>query len=560
MLTGKKLQWLIPCLLYIAVAGPARRVEGPDLVPTPDSIEYAMLAGCLADFDPPLIQIDQGQYPSRYPLVFPLALVPFAWIFNFDETKYHWAAFLYGLLTVILMARTAGWILADRRAGSVAAMFWAVHPQTVYGATHLMAETALTTGFFVMLELARPWITLHSHRRTFLRAMALGIVTGLLTVAKAPYGIWAVMMAFMFLASRRQGCRGTLAGMAVGFSAILSVEWIYRAWAFGDGRVNGYTWWEPRYYSEFLHIFNIGYLLEPWNLSSISGNALYYGKMLLGQSDEFYSRYMGICFMISLAGWFLFRTRRNGRFGVTSILFIWGLTGVLFCGLYFFQSSRFPHLWIPLIDMLVAWGLFWGPRRQFLSRGLFGRFKVPQVSRWACMAVIIMLLYGEIRRSVEQYHGPHKDRRMEIQAPHVRSLLERVSPGDWVFSNYEIVLVSRWCPSPGRTGLLYTTGVDSWMNSHAHAIATLDIQPRNTSDKLSTMFDIEGNWNLSPGEESECFGGTGSAWLLIFDPDWFPYTGTYLEKTVYPELNRRLKLEPIQAAGNMQLYRMTPRQ
>ena len=93
-----------------------------------------------------------------------------------------------------------------------------------------------------------------------------------------------------------------------------------------------------------------------------------------------------------------------------------------------------------------------------------------------------------------------------------------------------------------------------------YAIATLDIQPRNRSDKLSTMFDIEGNWNLSPDEESEYFGGTGSAWLLIFDPDWFPDTGIYLEETIYPELNRRLKLEPIQAAGNMQLYRMTPRQ
>ena len=162
-MSTKKLYWLLPCLLYCLTAGPARRVEGPDLVPTPDAIEYSLLANALATFNPPLIQIDQRLYPSRYPLGFPLTLVPFTWIFSFDETKYHWAAFIYGLLAVFLMARTCGWLLADRRAGSVAALLWAAHPQTVYSATHVMSESALTAGFFVMLELARPWTVSYTH-------------------------------------------------------------------------------------------------------------------------------------------------------------------------------------------------------------------------------------------------------------------------------------------------------------------------------------------------------------------------------------------------------------
>ena len=85
-------------------------------------MENYLLANALATLNPPHTQIDQRLYPSRYPLGFPLTLVPFTWIFSFDETKYHWAAFIYGLLAVFLMARTCGWLLADRRAGSVAAL------------------------------------------------------------------------------------------------------------------------------------------------------------------------------------------------------------------------------------------------------------------------------------------------------------------------------------------------------------------------------------------------------------------------------------------------------
>ena len=400
---------MVPCLVYLWAVGGARHQDGSDLLPAPDAEEYALLAGRLAHFQAPLIPIGVYDYPARYSLAYPALLAPAAALLRFDVTRYWLAAAFFGLVAVGLMARAGAWMLGSRLAGGMAATFFALHPQTVAAATCVMSETGILMIFFLMLELARPWLTSAREDRKktgggdgdllgretvetvsgirpsatprinpganekelipvhapigpgILRAGALGLALGWLTLAKAPFAYWAVALAGLAMAraliTRNRRAWGAFAALAGAGLACALGDLLYRRWALGAWSMNGYQFWAPQYYKEFLKTFNVSYFFEPASFYSTTGSLAYYGRMLLGLSDDFYGRYMAPVAAAALVA--LAWPGRGGQPSARVVLLMtgWAAVGALFCGLYFYQDVRFPQLWVPLMDWLVAWGL-----------------------------------------------------------------------------------------------------------------------------------------------------------------------------------------------------------
>lgn len=572
----RSLFWVIPGLIYLYAVGQASHGDGKDLWPAPDAQEYALLANRLAHFELPLIPIGLHDYPSRYSLAYPLLLTPFAWLFRFDITHYLWASAFFGLLAVVLIARTGRWILGSRLAGGLAAAFWALHPQTVWAATHNMSETAMTMVFFLTLGLARPWIDLHRREdgtaRTIWRAGLLGLAIGWLTLAKAPFVYWALVLAIL-IAVRATGRRrhAPVAAFILTGLACAAADAIYRRWAFGAWGLNGYAYWYPPVYNEILSTFHWKYFWTPWSVTSPSGNLILYSKMILGLTNEFYSPFMGIAAIASLAC--LVWPWRRGRPGwiLVGTMAGWGVVGFCFCGLYFYPSVRFPQLWIPLVDLLVAWGLVWVP--------FWRPFRQVRVVRWArllALGVAVLLVRGEYRRI--SWNTDHST------VPYVkilRPMLKKVPKGAWLFTNYELPLVAQYRVKPGPTGALHSYLLDcGWMNVHLFTIDTFGLQPRRLRPEArewlrkipaawengpTELIGLDRAWRLTREERSQIFKRT--AWLLVVSPPYSPATGRYFEQVILPLLKQDLhvvvekKVELVlkKEIGSITLYRAEPR-
>ncbi|MCL5269623.1 MAG: hypothetical protein M1457_03495 [bacterium] len=571
----RQLYWLLPALAYAWAVALAPRATGIDCFPTPDAEEYALLANRLAAGAPPLIGIGLNDYPSRYPLAYPLLLTPFAWICHFDITRYHWAASFYGLLAVVLMARVGAWMLGSRAAGGLAAMFWAWHPETVRLATVNMSETALTMMIFGALALARPWLTERrdesatAARRSGWRGGALGLALAWLTLAKAPFAWWALaltaIIAGQAMVDRRYRALAALTAVGAGCAA---GDLLYRRWAFGQWGMNGYQYWFPGIYDSVLATFNWKYLFNPWLETMPEGNLVHYGRMVLGRTYDFYSGYMAATAGASLACllWPWRRGRPSGT--VVTLMGGWGIVGVAFCGLYFYQEERFPFLWIPVVDMLAAWGLAQAWTWVWLRRGWRRRIKANQWGRLICVAVAFILVRGEYRR-IEPILAS-SDR--EPTARTIERLLAKVPEGAWVFGNYEVPLVDQYRATPGPTGALYIYLLDGFQNGFPLQIESLDLRPHGPRRDArrwakpvpaawrtgpTALIDMDDQWLLTPEERREIFARP--VYLLVVRPRDFPLTEDHLREVVWPMLDRETTVETIQTRGHVTLYRGLPR-
>lgn len=590
----------------------ASHLAGWNLFPIPDAEEYALLATRLAQFKAPLVGVGLHDYPSRYALAYPLLLVPFAWLFHFDVTQYFWASAFFGLAAVLLIARSGRWLLGSRLAGGVAAALFALHPMTIEVATANMSETALVMMFFLMLELARPWLTrgqgdaqltdsglprsdpdgaavfgvrqlaaalpgrsLLRCEPSLWRAGLLGLALGWLTIAKAPFAYWALALAVLVFARSfvRRRFMPFIALALAGLACALA-DALYRRWAFGAWGMNGYAYWFPSVYMEFLKTFHWRYLFTPWDATAPAGNLRYYGEMLLGRTPEFYSKYVALC--AALGGAALAWPWRRGRPSrsekkILGLMVGWLFIGFLFCGFYFFQSGRFPFLWIPAIDLAAAWGLVWITRWRPLRRGTLGRLKAPLLARVALLLCVALLLRGEYRRvrfaderAVATYAG------LSFSRPS-RTLLASVPEGAWVLTNFNLPLVEQCRATPGPTGSLYTTFLDNGyplMNGHVFSVGTQGLEPRRRRfdvvrwlQKIPSAWENgpteligpDKRWNLAPGERLELFARP--VYLLIVRPPFPPVTGQYLDSTVMPLLEKELWVKAVKRVGKVTLYR-----
>jgi hypothetical protein len=569
--------WALPCLCFLWAVLPAPRIDGHDLFPVPDAEEYALIAQRLAHGRAPLLAVGLQEYPPRYALAFPLFLAPFERLMGDDLTRLHWVAALAALAAVWMMARVGAWMLGSRWAGGLAAMFWALHVQTVEASLAVMSETTLTLGFFAALALGRPWLEPGDRRRPVgvARAAALGLVLGWLTLAKAPFAWWAAALAALAL---RDGLRrrrwAPFAALTACGLAWLALDVAYRRWALGGFGHDGYAYWFPLIYSDLTRVFNPRYLWRPWSTAWTDGpNAFYYGKMLLGRTHDFYSPYMPWCVAAAVIG--LFWPGRRGRPGrlLVALMAGWAVLGLAFCGTYFWQSPRFLLLWMPPLDMAAAWGLirmpFWRPLRR---RRLAGW----PLARWgqvAALAAILVLARGEIWRVRGLEHAPDDARRLRLPySDQVQSLLARVPEGALLATNYQLPLVDALRPHPGPTVALNAWPEDGYyMNGHAEAIWHYKLAPRGSRPAMQRRVDpMPAAWRSGPSllispedlwlvSEQEFRALLARPfYALVLKPVALPSSGRHFDATIRPMLAARARLEPIQSTPDVTLYALAP--
>ncbi len=573
-----RLTWLIPCLLYLFAVARAPDRHGRELTPTPDALEYALLAQRLAEFEAPLIPIGLFEFPSRYPLSFPLLQAPFARVLPLERLWLMVA--LMGLGAVGMTARVGGWLTGSRAAGGLAAAFLAWHPQFIDAAIHNMSETSLLLGWLLLLEAARPWLQSgRATRAPLARAAAAGLLLGWLAVAKAPFAYWAPALALLMLIHPRQtGLRrfGPAALLLAVWLTAHAADLLYRQWAFGDWRMNGYAYWHPPLYQQLGTIFNPRYLLAGWEGMNPGGgppppgNILFYGRALLGLTHDFYSPYMGVLILASAAGLVWPGRRGRPRAHALAVLAGWMATGFLFLGLYHFQSPRLALPWVVPLDWLAAWGLTRLPLMALLRRGWARRRDLNSWAQLGALLVAAVLLRGEYRR-IDAIYFESPDHARPALTTILPRLLDRVPAGDWLLSNYELPLISHLRPSPGPNAALYVSMLDyPYLNGHVLRVWEFELKPRRLHrPAMRWLEEIPLNWLagstlvINPSDEWQLAApdrrrllAPRPVWLLLVRPWEFEPTRRHLERTILPMLAGEAHIEPVARAAHATLYRL----
>lgn len=563
------LYWLIPCLVYGWAVLHSPTKLGRELFPTPDAIEYAMLANRLAHLEAPLIQVGVWEFPSRYPLSYPILLAPFAWVFNVNRL---WiASALMGLAATGLIARLGRWLMGSRAAGGLAALFWALHPTTLSSATLAMSEMGLMLVWLLLLELARPWIEQRGARQTLARAALAGLAVGWLSVAKAPFTYWAGALGLMMLL---WGRRRDVLVFGGAIAACFAANILYQRWAFGVWGMNGYRFWDPMDYTDLGVTFNLSYLTEGWKGlipgSRPPSNLEYYGRAVFGLTHDFYAPYMGVTVIAAAlcAVW----PRRRGRPTRPAVLLMagWALTGATFCLLYFFQAVRFAFIWIVLADLLAAWGLIHVPLWAPLRRGPARRFGLKIWAQLIALLVAVLLLRGEWRRDRAMYFQSDLHGRSCL-ADTIPALLERVPAGEWLISGYELPLIPFYRSTPGPNVALYASAQDfGLLNGHVYTTSALNLKSRRTNKQqaqyidpipydwwpgTSLLINPAGHWQINAGERRRLFEGK-PVWLLMARPTAFEPSTVYQRDVIWPILLKEARVELVKSLGEASLYKV----
>lgn len=564
--------WLLPCLIYGWAIWHSPHSFAEDLIPTPDAMEYAMLAERLAHGQAPLIQVGLWDFPSRYPLSYPLLLAPFTWALSINQL---WmAAALMGLVATFMLARVGRRLLGSRVAGGLAAAFFALHPQTISAATLNMSEMGLILVWLCMLELSYPWLksaTAAEIRPRTGRALLVGIAVGWLALAKAPFIYWgAVIGLLMLLRGRRRDVAAFVAAIGACFAAHL----VYQRWAFGMWGMNGYEYWFPFVYDSFWKTFNTRYMFAGWNGfnpgAHTPGNIEYYGAQLLGRTHDYYSPYMAATIATALVCVLWPRRRGRPTRPIVAVLGGWGAVGLLFCGLYFFQASRFLLVWIPLADLLAAWGLVHVPLWRFFRRRQFSGVRLKTLGHIAALCIALVLLRGEWRRDHAMFFASPEHNRVSL-ARQIPQLLKTVPAGDWVLTNYELPLMPYYRATPGPNAALYISAADAeLMNTHVFAQQAASLKPFRMNpvqarliepvpaawqNGSTFLIDPAGQWRITPAERRQLFDGKG-VWLLMAQPKAYGPSLDYQRDKIWPMINAAARCEPTTHTTDASLYRM----
>ncbi len=576
----------LPALVYLMLMAHVARVAGPDLWPAPDAIEYALLTDRLIHAEPPRLAIGPHEYPARYALVYPIfSAIPakiIEWLTALQHRDYsylsrlYWVAMLFGLASVLLMARVGGWLTGSRWGGLLGALFFASHPALQRWAAVNMGETMLIMLWLALLEVLRPWLQGHrsieeyfGRRNLLLRAAGGGLLAGLLTIAKAPFIYWAVAGAFIICFHARRSRNYSLFAAFIGCGLLMAAgEGFYRHWAFGGFWKNGYAYWFPEIYESLSKTFNFRYLFHAAD-GSEPGNLVYYGRLLLGHKALFFTPQFTLMIFLALTGiviCYSTRFRRSPLPALTAkILGGWLLVGILFCSLYFFQNERFPLIWTPLLDLLPAWLLV-----QLGREGMWSPTTLLRRFAWRAIAVCFSLILFNQQFALRRIESPNPGNQPAVaRSQQMIPLLQEISSGDLLFTNYQLPLVQRLRPGHRSCGTLYAFAPsDRYFNGHAYQILKNNLIPFKSgrqdgisesvapwNNTLPHLFDLNHDWSVNLETLPSPF-----YYVLVVAPPYYPTVGNFWRETIEPRLLEHSNtVKPIRSIGDMTLYRVQPR-
>lgn len=358
-------------VLLVVIAGTCARVrcatrEGRDLKPRPDALEYGIAAATFADRGTFAIPIGGVDYPSRYPVGFPLMLAPFvaarglagAWI----------GALTFGALA-IGVAGLLGLLSGGSFAALIAALIVARSPLAFEASTLAMSETASMLLFGIVLAAlaAARWRSPERPRTWLLWTAALAAAAA----ASIRYTNAALLLLLLVAAPRSHRWRLLLPGALV-VAAMLARN----AVLFGHPLHDGYQFWiHAGETGEPPHLFSLSYLLTNSGFFPAS-NLATYSRSLAGLEPGLWTAIAaGLASIGLVRAVALFRRCPVARTCVLATLLV-ALPIVAFHAVYFWQDERFLLPLLPLLAALAGGGVaaFAGMRLTFVGvvLGLIG--------------------------------------------------------------------------------------------------------------------------------------------------------------------------------------------
>lgn len=437
-------------LLVIAAGALVLRLSiinpvGRELWPGPDAPEYAETARRLAYLEGyGGINVSGVIFPSRYPIFFPLFLVPTVWIYNGDAMNYCQIMAVLGALSVLITGIFVWSFMGRIEAAVLAALLVALSPCHILFSHFVMSDLVMLILYQLLVLLA----FYHHHKAPgVLGVLTAGVLVGsLLAVRIASMPLVLAGAAFYVFCLRRQWKLILLFVAGAAFFPLL--EALNRIVSFGTVFATGYEYYVPSYRAgSGFKTFDLAWILKNEGGERIP-NIIYFGRMLVGIDDSLI-HLPWILGIFALLGSLVLLVRRpsfSNKYLFKVLFLIVGPLGLVVLHMaYFWQRPRMILSIVFILAVLFVIALDW------VTREIAGFFPLQNaaretVSRGLFIALGIVSLLLPAKAAINARHFPVSP---EGLTKELRQQVQKI--GSPVFVTNLGVLRSRNLLFPGNT-------------------------------------------------------------------------------------------------------------
>jgi 4-amino-4-deoxy-L-arabinose transferase-like glycosyltransferase len=267
-------------LLLIVNAG---FVNGQELWPMPDAVEYAAAAVNLAHGLGPVLHFGGHTYPCRYPIGYPLILAAAYPLLGARPERLCLVTALTALVAIAGLYLLGLWTF-DRPSGILAGLFLATSPHFLGLSTCVMSDVP-SLAIVILVVLA----FLYAQEKESLAASALcGLLAGLAMIVRITNGaLLAAMLAVALLVRPHRLRSKQIVAFAIGLAPFPALQ----AWVdlhyLGSPLSSGYAFWLPMFYGSDFEPFRLSYLVVPPDPAYPHGNLMAYAIAMSGLDGIF---------------------------------------------------------------------------------------------------------------------------------------------------------------------------------------------------------------------------------------------------------------------------------
>ncbi len=262
-------------LLLIASTG---FVNGQELWPMPDAVEYAAIALNLDRGLGPVLHFAGNSYPCRYTIGYPLILAAVYPLLGRRPERLCLITALTALIAIAGLYILTLWAF-DRPSAVLACLLLAASPHFLGLSTCVLSDVpALAVAVLAVLAF------MYAEGKESLIASALcGVLAGLaVTIRVTNVAILVGMLAAALLVRPRRLQFARVTAFAIGFLAFPGLQAWVNLHYLGSPLSTGYAFWWPEVYSSMFTAFEPRFLFAPAFPTYHHGNLVSYSLALLG--------------------------------------------------------------------------------------------------------------------------------------------------------------------------------------------------------------------------------------------------------------------------------------
>lgn len=309
--------------------------------PLPDSFEYASLAFNIYNGHGPYLTINNVDIPSRYPIGYPLTIIPCYILFGNNITSAYYSSIIFGTLTVFIFFLLARSLFDDSAVVRWATFFFSTSTLILIYSSLVSSEAC--TLFLLVLAL---FLTLKTGAsNSLLIYSCIGLTIGYAGLVRLPNFLFIIPV-LLFLLMKNKFKIFSVNTLALLFPLLLFVVLIglYNNAVYGLPWKTGYSIYTPG------TVFALEYFF-PNALSYFFTTFFAIGGHTIWVQGPFFSFIVPIFFFTGL--YYIIKERKNE----TIILFVGLFIPFYFLySFYFFNDYRFLIILLPLLLLVASVG------------------------------------------------------------------------------------------------------------------------------------------------------------------------------------------------------------